>query len=431
MNSQQRQLLETAIQLLHRVVALDDAIEDFATVRRGRFRIEGEHRAEPAFQTNAKTPPPERAGADFLDEGETGLSPGRNRGIVNFTEKEILSMPKEKRNYFRANGIRVHYRKKPNGVYEIRCTINKVQYYGAAKDFKIAKARFLEDLKREPTEQRSGRSATSALPLDVAAYSLHFLEVFKKPNIGADTFKNYENVNRIHIIGKLGADTLIRDVTASDCQRILRDLREEGKKRTAEEVRNLLSWIFDAAVSDKLISASPMQSVKIPKHRRTVGKCIPLALMQALLAEPTCRYDYLIWLMAYTGMRPVEIKSAVFEGEFVTIKNGKTDVNDEPTFRRIPLHPALRPHVAELKRWLHVNTDEVSRHFRKKVKGYRFYDIRHTFTTYMQESGADKRWIDYVTNHVAAQNVTDSVYTHWTDKFHLSQIEKLDYQSQI
>jgi hypothetical protein len=45
----------------------------------------------------------------------------------------------------------------------------------------------------------------------------------------------------------------------------------------------------------------------------------------------------------------------------------------------------------------------------------------------MQESGADKRWIDYVTNHVAAQNVTDRVYTHWTDKFHLSQIEKLEY----
>ena len=427
MNSQQRQLLESAIQLLHRIIGLDDAIEDFATVRRGRFRIEGDDRRELAFLTNAKTPPPERAGAIILDGGELGSSPGKNRGIINFTEKELLSMPKEKRNYFRVHGIRVHYRKKPNGVYEIRCTINKTQYYGAAKDLKLAKARFLEDLKREPTEQRSGRSATSALPLDVAAYSLHFLEVFKKPNVGADTLKNYENVNRIHIIGKLGADTLIRDVTASDCQRILRDLREEGKKRTAEEVCNLLSWIFDAAVSDKLISASPMQSVKIPKHRRTVGKCLPLPLMQELLAAPTCRYDYLIWLVAYTGMRPVEIKSAVFEGDFVTIKNGKTDVNDEPTFRRIPLHPALRPHVAELKRWLQVNTDEVSRHFRKKIKGYRFYDLRHTFTTYLQESGADKRWIDYVTNHVAAQNVTDSVYTHWTDKFHLSQIEKLEY----
>ena len=173
MNNQQRALIESALELLHRVIGMDDAINDFATLQRGKFRIEDVHPAE----QNAKMPPPERAGALFI---------GENRGIVTFTEKEILSMPKEKRNYFRANGLRVFYRKKKNGVFEIRCTINK-------------------------------------------------------------------------------------------------------------------------------------------------------------------------------------------------------------------------------------------------VKGYRFYDLRHTFTTNLQENGADKRWIDYVTNHVAAQNVTDSVYTHWNDKFHLSQIELLQY----
>ena len=410
MNNQQRALIESALELLHRVIGMDDAINDFATLQRGKFRIEDVHPAE----GNAKMPPPERAGALFI---------GENRGIVTFTEKEILSMPKEKRNYFRANGLRVFYRKKKNGVFEIRCTINKVPYYGAAKDLKLAKARFLEDLNRGP---KATSPTTSTIPRDVAAYSLHFLEVFKKPNVNAKTFKNYENVNRLHIAGRLG-DKLIRDVTASDCHVILRELRDAGKKRTAEEVRNLLNWIFDAAISDKLITANPMEHVKIPKHKRTPGKCIPYDTVRELVAEPTSRYDYLIMFVAYTGVRPIEIKSAVFEGDFVTIMNAKAEIDEERTFRRIPLHPHLRPHVAELKAWIHVNTDEVSRHFRKKVKGYRFYDLRHTFTTNLQENGADKRWIDYVTNHVAAQNVTDSVYTHWNDKFHLSQIELLRF----
>ena len=224
MNNQQRALIESALELLHRVIGMDDAINDFAVLQRGKFRIEVEHHAE----QNANTPPPERAGALFI---------GENRGIVTFTEKEILSMPKEKRNYFRANGLRVFYRKKKNGVFEIRCTINKVPYYGAAKDLKLAKARFLEDLNRGP---KATSPTTSTIPRDVAAYSLHFLEVFKKPNVNAKTFKNYENVNRLHIAGRLG-DKLIRDVTASDCHVILRELRDAGKKRTAEEVRNLLN----------------------------------------------------------------------------------------------------------------------------------------------------------------------------------------------
>ena len=411
MDNYERELVEGMLELLRRLIGYADAKEDFTSIQRSKIRfVEDDPNVRP-FAGTKKEPEPQ--------------GPGAERGIITFTEKEILSMPKEKRKYFRIDGIRVHWRRKTNGVFEVRCTINKVAYYGASTDLQIARQRFIEDLKRGPKEPTAPK--LSKLPSSVGEYTVHFLETFKKPNVAPKTFANYENISRLHVIEKLGAETPIASITASDCQKILRDLRDAGKKRTAEEVNGLLAWIFDGAVSDKLITSSPMASVKIPKHRRNPGKSLPLEAMRTLLVPPESRYDYLIWLVAYTGMRPIEIKSAVFEDGFVTIMNAKGELDEEPTYRRIPLHSKLRPYVAEIKRWLNVNTDEISRHFRKKIKGYRFYDLRHTFTTYIQEGGANKSWVDYVTNHVAAQNVTDRVYTHWSDEFHSSQIELLKY----
>ena len=424
MTTQERQLIQNALELLHRAIGLDDAAKAFRPLL--RF-VEDDRQVVTGPTTSpgeTKTPPAQQVQGAYLQE-KAELNGSGNQGVVLFTKKEINSMPKEKRNYFKINGYRVHWRKKTNGVFELRITINKRAYYGASKDLQTAKKKLLEDLKREEPRATVKKST---LPDTIGEYALHYLDTFKKSNVGERTFKNYLNIVQLHVVEKLGKDTLLANVTASSCQRILQELRAEGKKRTAEELNSLLKWILDSATADKLIPFNPMDTVKIPKHKRTSGKCIPRELMQKLLsAPPTSRYDYLIMLVAYTGMRPIEIKSAVFEGQFVTIQNAKAEIDEEPTFRRIPLHRALLPYVDELKQYIGTNTDEIARHFRKKIKGYRFYDLRHTFTTMAQECGATKAWVDYVTNHVAAQNVTTRVYTHWNDKFHLSQIELLRF----
>lgn len=429
MDNHERQLLQSAIELLHQLIGYADAKEDFKPIL--RF-VEDDPKVIP-FPMNAKLPLARTQEVNFLPKQKSDVlgTSEAERGFVEFTEKEILQMPKEKRNYFRINGLRVHWRKKKNGVFELRCTINKVPYYGAAVDLRIAKKRFIEDLKRDPEKDVSEKK--KQLPSLVGAYTLHYLENFKKPNTGKKTYENYLGIAKRHVIKKLGPDTPIKSVTATDCQTILKGLRDEGKGRTAEDVNNLFDWIFEAAISDGLISVSPMQAVKIPRHRRKPGKCIPIPIMKLLLADkPKSRYEYLMWFMAYTGMRPFEIQSSQFEADFVTIQNAKEDPNDEPTFRRIPIHSALSPYLSEIKANVKANAMEAARYFRKRmkalnVKGYRFYDLRHTFTTIIQENGANKEWVDYITNHVSAQNVTDRVYTHWNDTFHREQIEKLRF----
>ena len=365
------------------------------------------------------------------------------KGIVIFSEKEILQMPKNKRNYFRISGRKVSWRKTVHGVFEVRKQIDGVQYYGASTNLKEAKARFIDDLKtRELLEVRRQESlqaakatvsqnlalnATSQAP-DVESYAYDYLATFKKPNICERAYRGYENVIKNHIAPTFGGRG-IDEITATDCQQLLNRLRDDGKKRTAESVRSLLNWIFAAAVMDKYINQNPMLAVKIPKHRRDHGQQIPREIVREFLSNPPKRkYDALLRFLLFTGIRPCEIASAVFDGDFVTIKNAKQRPGEDPTFRRIPLHPIIAGEIEEIKTLLHGHLDKIRLAFRNSFPdGYRLYDLRHTFTSRIQECGATKEWVDYVTNHVGAQNVTDRVYTHWSDDFHRKQMRLLDF----
>ena len=400
------QALHQAAQLIIDVVERQRIHNEDASERRAQFRF------VPIGDSNGQKESP---------VGDNGAE-GTKRGIIEFTNKEILSMPKEKRNYFRANGIRARWRKKKNGVFEIRCTIHGESFYGSAKDLATAKARFLEDLKREQKKE----TGAVMLPTFIKDYALHFLETFKKPNVGEKTYEHYLRLTKSYVIGTLG-EKKICDVTASDCQKLLHKIVADGKGRTSEDVKNLMTWIFDGAAADKLIPVSPMKTVKIPKHRRVQGQCIPKNILSAVLGEPTCRYDYLILFMLYTGVRPAEIQSLKIKDGFVTVKNAKTPTGAPPTYRRFPLHSRLLPFAKEIESNANAHTDVLSRHFRKKIKGYRLYDLRHTFTTFIQECGANEKWVDYVTNHIGALNVTQKIYTHWSDDFQREQMEKLKF----
>lgn len=416
MDNYERQLVESALKLLHQLVGYADYKEDFKPILK-------------IFPgNNEKTPQGEPSGVQNEENpvGDNGIE--QKRGVIEFTEKEILSMPKEKRNYFKINGLRAHWRKKPNGVFEIRCMIEGKIYYGSSRDLKTAKEKFIKDLQRvEPKETKE--QAIKEIPT-VEEYAYHYLETFKKKYICETGYENYRGTVRRHIapyfVGKN-----ITEITSSICQKVLNVLDDAGKHRTLEDVNNLLKWICASAVGDGYLKSSPMATVVALKHRRTTGKCIPAELLkEKILTVPISKYDYLILFSTYTGIRPCEMKQVEIEGnEFAIIQNGKKRKTELPTYRRIPIHSALLPYISEIKSLLRVtNVEEVAKHFRKKgLKEYQFKDLRHTFTTFIQECGANEKWVDYATNHVGAQNVTQRVYTHWSDEYQREQMEKLIY----
>ena len=351
-----------------------------------------------------------------------------------FSDEEISKMPRKFRKIFRTNKQTAHVRKKDGDVYEIRMQIDGHRITASAKYLDLAKERFIKKLREYNEHGATGKNKTAQAvpdlaPLSVSDYALHYLDTFKRPNISEKHYSNLCGIVRRHIARFFG-NMLMRDITATDCQKLLNQLTNEGKGRTVEEVKNLLSWICAAAVADRILPADVMTHIQTVPHRRTVGKTIPREYIRAfLLRTPQNRAELCIRLLIYTGMRPCEVSAFTFDDKgFISITTAKRKKWEEQDVRRIPLHPALLPYVEEIRAALPVAVFLLERAFRRHFPSeYRLYDLRHTFTTIAQQAHCYKPWVDYVTGHKANGNTTDKVYTHWEDEWQREEMAKIEF----
>ena len=425
MDNYERQLLENALDLLYRIIGYADAKADTVPVLR--------------FVTEEKnSPPADLQEAYFFNSGPTDETPSSpkersQKGIDNlFSEEEISKMPRKFRKIFRTNKQTAHVRRKDGDVYEIRMQIDGHRITASAKYLDLAKERFIKKLREyneHGTEDKKAQPAPDLISLTVADYALHYLETFKRPNISEKHFSNLCGIVRRHIARFFG-DTLMRNVTASDCQKLLNELIEAGKGRTKEEVESILSWICAAAVADRILPTDVMAHIQTLPHKRTTGKVIPREYVRAFLDHAPCdRGELCLWLLFYTGMRPCELSTLTFDDVgFISIVSAKKKKWEAAETRRIPLHPAVLPYADEIRLILPIHYRVIVRAFKRNFPAeYQLYDVRHTFSTIAQQSHCYKPWVDYVTAHKENENVTDRVYTHWEDDWQRAEMEKVEF----
>ena len=408
---------------------------------------------EGSFPAPFPTPPSPTNPPDVLEDGKTLFFPApradrnehtaqhtQNKGFsIDFSDEEIAKMPRYFRKIFRTQHRTAHVRLKDGNIYEIRLQIDGVRISASSRFLDEAKIKFLQKLKlfdkgdlqaRQHTEKKPVAPQVLPAPaLSVSDYALQYLETFKKPNISEKHFYNLSGIVRRHISRFFG-DKLLRDLTATDCQKFLNELIQIGKFRTAEDAKSILDWICSAAVADRLLPVDVMAQVQIQPHKRTAGKVIPREYIRAFLAkEPQSRAEFCLWLLIFTGMRPCEVYALTFdECGFVSVQTAKKKKWEEPETRRIPLHSVLFPYLDKIKAALPVSLILLERAFHRHFPPeYRLYDLRHTFTTAAQQAHCYKSWVDYVTGHKGGANTTDRVYTHWEDDFQREEIEKLEY----
>ncbi len=370
--------------------------------------------------------PPRRAEGD----GESKRDTTQEEAPLLFSNEEVSTMPRKFRKIFRTNKQTAHVRLKDGDVYEIRMQIDGHRITASAKFLDVAKERFIKKL-REYNEKGAPKEgkATVGPPVSVVDYASHYLETFKRPNISAKHYDNLCGIVRRHVARFFGA-TLMRDVTASDCQKLLNELTEQGKGRTVEEVKSLLSWVCSAAVADRILPADVMAHVQTAPHRRTVGKSIPREYVRAFLEKtPQTPAEWGLRFLIYTGMRPCELSALTFDDVgFISITTAKRKKWESQDVRRIPLHPAIVAQAEQIKAILPVSLFLLERAFHKHFpREYRLYDVRHTFTTIAQQAHCYKPWVDYVTGHKANGNTTDKVYTHWEDAWQREEMAKIEF----
>lgn len=371
---------------------------------------------------------------DLRADGKDDPTPPQKENAPVFSEEDVFKMPRYFRKIFRTNRQTAHVRRKDGDVYEIRMQINGYRITASAKFLDLAKERFIKKLREynergAPEKQERAQSVPAVSSCTVAEYALHYIETFKRPNICKRYYVNLQGIVRRHVARFFGGK-LMRDITATDCQKLLNELSEQGKGRTVEEVKNLLSWICAAAVADRILPADVMAHVQTLPHRRTAGKSIPREYVRAFLDHtPQNRAELCLRLLLYTGMRPCELSALTFDGAgFVTITTAKRKKWEAQDVRRIPLHPAVLPYVEKIRAALPVALVMLERAFRRHFPPeYRLYDLRHTFTTIAQQAHCYKPWVDYVTGHKANGNTTDKVYTHWEDEWQRAEMAKIEF----
>ncbi len=312
-----------------------------------------------------------------------------------------------------------------DGLHQIRYRRDGFDKQFTAKDLKTVKEKFREWVLTENERMKNAQPVRRVRTF--GEYALAYFEEVKKVNVEAKTYENQLSTVKRHILPTLGSLSL-REIKASDCQKLLNGILAQGKGRTADGVKVILKEILRRAVGEKLLADNPMSYVKIPKHVKKNGVALSQReVVEFVNALETSYYRRIFLFMLYTGIRRGELKSAVFDGDFVTVACGKCRKGERQRYRKIPIADGLRPLLPLSERELRAYDKALTRAFKELCPAHHLHDLRHTFTTRAQECNIPKNVVDVWTGHVNRSDMTSAVYTHFSDEYMRAEMKKFHF----
>lgn len=333
-------------------------------------------------------------------------------GVLQFSDKELSKMPKEYRKEFRTGNITAHVRKKDNGVFEIRCQIQKQKIAASAKLLDVAKQKFIEAL----NAKISPMTPIIQKRVQLCDYMQTWLETVKKPAVKPVTFKDYTQQCTAYIFPAFNGRELA-SIKGFELQAFINRFTDAGKNRTAKKLYQLLAAVFDYAVMDDIITKSPMQKITLARYEEEHG--VPLdraeeaALVKALAASGNI-YAQAYVFMAYTGVRRSELASVELADGWITVISSKTPKGIKTKTRSMPVSPML----ARVLPLIDVESIKaqtpamLTKHIKDYFPAHHTHDLRHTFITRCQECGIQREIVSLWAGHAADSSQTTLVYTH-------------------
>jgi integrase len=356
-----------------------------------------------------------------------------------FTQKEINSMPQNYRKIFKVGTVVAHISKNKDNVYEVRCQINKVKYYGCSKKLDIAKKNFIEDLYK-PTqtvvETKTERVQVVEQPqTSVSAfwYCKNWLENIKKNTIKERTYKGYLQLLNKNIREILGDKTL-KNVSAMQLQTSFNEIIAQKHFRTAKKLKDLLGDMFKFAVGNGDITLNPMVNITIPKYDVEQGEAITLKEEKHCVTElirTGDKYAQAIVFLAYTGLRIGELPSVKYENGWISCVSEKVRFGLKDKIRYIPVSPMLAKVLDHINIELiaSLSSDTLGRHIKDYLPNRTSKDLRHTFITRCRECKIQREITSVWSGHVSDNSMTTKVYTHLAQnkKLQLEEIALFNY----
>lgn len=414
---------KNGIFLLNEILAECDAENDIASLRRSRFRFVEDDPNVLSFPGTQKSPF-QTEEADFLENPDGGEpSEGSEQGFVEFTEKEIMTMPKNLRQLIIVNRKRCRMRRRPCGdgyTYEIRFRAQGYNLSASGKTKALAKANMLEKLKKAKPQKKED---PSAVPTTFNAFATYYFENFRKPKVAEQTY-NFDLRRYRNYLQKHFAETPIPKILPADCKTLLDSVRADGKGKTADELHSLLSIIFKGAIAHGIIQRNPLDTVFHVQHERQNGSAVPLAEQERLIEEVKGTvYQHAVALALFCGLRPGELKSAVIEGDFVKTVNTKRKTK-RTEYKRIYICKRLRALLPADGKIYISDLNKLRAKVRTVLPGYKLYDLRITFNTRCKELDVSEHARAHFMGH--SLGAIGNAYTDLSDGYLLKEGKKLD-----
>ncbi|MBQ2702179.1 MAG: hypothetical protein IJF64_04230, partial [Clostridia bacterium] len=252
MDNYERQLVESALELLHRLVGYADSKEDFKPILR----------LFPGSEPTEKENP---------DSGELS---GSEQGFVEFTQKEIQQMPQSFRRLIVIQKKRCRMRKHvcgKNFTYEIRSRADGYNVSACGKTIERSKQNFLEKLQTAKPKERDYFGFD--VPRTFHAFSTYYFETFRKEKVKEKTFKK-DMLRYRKYLQPYFKEIPLSKIHPGQCRDLLREVNQIGKGKTSDELYSLMNCIFKNAIAHNLMERNPLDVVLHIQHPSESGKAL-------------------------------------------------------------------------------------------------------------------------------------------------------------
>ena len=134
------------------------------------------------------------------------------------------------------------------------------------------------------------------------------------PSVSPSTYRG-NIIHLQHLVDCIG-DKLLLDVLPSDIKQVYSDKYAAASASYIAKAKQLYCALFDAALSDRLITFNPARDRSAKPHRGSAAKTRILTKQQRIWIETLChdhRAFTAVMAMLYAGLRPQETKALIIE----------------------------------------------------------------------------------------------------------------------
>lgn len=344
--------------------------------------------------------------------------------VLEFTAQEISKMPKQFRTLFKINGVRAHVRKRirNNSIsYEIRFRADGYNISASGLTKAEAKVRFIQKL----NDARNGiKPPAPDIPKTFGKFAMYYFENFRKRKVKSTTYAKDLVRLKKHILPVFG-NMNIKDIMPQQCQKLIDDILNSGKGKTAEDVFSLMNCTFKMAIKHNILQHNPLDIVIHEKHERKHGKALTIDEEKLLLQTAEEPYKTLFAIALYTGIRPNEYETVRITDTMIYANNSKRH-NGKVETKRIPIIPMLKPYISAETVMPNVSISN-ARKMIKRILGddRKLYDLRTTFYTRCQMCDVAPAARDEFVGH--SSGLLTDTYTDLPDDYLIKEGLKLDY----